>query len=90
MAMEKSKVELVQFFADWCGPCQAMKPIVAEIEKELKGKIKVERVNVDQNPAEAQKFNVMSIPTFLIKKNGEVAEQLTGMQTKDALIKKLS
>jgi len=85
----KSQTELVQFYADWCGPCQAMKPIVAELEKELSDKIKVSRVNVDEDPREAQKYNVLSIPTFLIKKDGEIKEQLMGMQTKNALKKKL-
>lgn len=85
----KSQTELVQFYADWCGPCQAMKPIVAELEKELSDKIKVSRINVDEDPKEAQKYNVMSIPTFLIKKEGDVKEQLMGMQTKNALKKKL-
>lgn len=88
--LKKSQTELVQFYAQWCGPCQAMKPIVAEIEKELGDKIKITRVNVDENPEKAQKYNVMSIPTFLVKKNGEVKEQLTGMQTKETLIKKLT
>lgn len=86
---EKSQTELIQFYAQWCGPCQAMKPIVAEIEKELGDKIKITRVNVDENPETAQKYNVMSIPTFLIKKNGEVKEQLSGVQTKNDLMKKL-
>ncbi|TSC92623.1 MAG: thioredoxin 1 [Candidatus Berkelbacteria bacterium Licking1014_7] len=86
----KSKPELVQFYSDWCGPCQAMKPIIAEIKKEMGDKITVTRYNVDKDAEKTQKYNIMSIPTFLIKKDGKVIKQLVGMQSKKKLIKKLS
>lgn len=62
--------EVVDFYADWCGPCQAMKPILEKFEKDYEGKVVVKRVNVDENQMEALKNNVMSIPTFIILKSG--------------------
>ena len=82
------QVELLDFYADWCGPCQQMKPVIEELEKELKD-VKFTKINVDENQAEAQKYNVMSIPTFIIKKDGKVSDQLNGAQPKDILINKL-
>lgn len=62
--------EIVDFYADWCGPCQAMKPILEKFEQDYKGKVTLKRVNVDENQMEALKNNVMSIPTFVIFKSG--------------------
>lgn len=81
--------ELIDFHADWCHPCRIMEPIVEEIEKEHPGKIKVTRVDVDKNPQEAAAFNVLSIPTFVIKKDGQVVEQFSGTVSKETLTKKL-
>jgi len=81
---------LVDFYADWCGPCKIMKPIIEEIKKELGGKAKVIEINVDENQALAEKFSVLSIPTYLIFKNGKVAEHLLGTQPKDKLVKLLT
>lgn len=83
------KVELLDFYADWCGPCQQMNPIIEELEKELKD-VKFTKINVDENQAEAQKYNVMSIPTYIIKKDGQVVDQVTGAQPKELLKEKLS
>ena len=63
---------LVDFFADWCGPCKMMAPIVEQLATEYTGKLKVGQVNVDDNPDLAGKYGVMSIPTFIIFKNGEI------------------
>ena len=76
---------LVDFWAPWCGPCKSMLPIVEEITKEYEGKVKVVKVNVDENSETAQKFGVMSIPTFLIFKGGEVANTFIGVKTKEAM-----
>lgn len=84
-----AKVELVDFYAPWCAPCQAMMPIVTDIEKEYDGKISIQKIDIDQNPEEAHKYNVMSVPTFLIKKDGVVQNQLMGMQPKENLAKAL-
>lgn len=82
-------VELIYFYADWCGPCQPMKPIIEEIESEMKSKLKVSRVDVDQNQETASKYGVMSIPTFIILKDGG-EERLIGATSKDALVQKIT
>lgn len=75
---------LVDFFAEWCGPCKMMGPIVNTLAEKYDGKIKVGKINVDEQPALAQRYRVMSIPTFIIFKNGEaVATFVGGMSQKD-------
>ena len=78
---------LVDFFADWCGPCKAMGPVVEELASEYAGKVKVGKVNVDENQELAMKYGVMSIPTFLVLKGEEVVARTMGMQDKAALAK---
>jgi len=80
-----SGVTLVDFWAEWCGPCQMMLPILDELTTTMEGKAKIGKVNVDENPALAAKFRVMSIPTLLVMKDGEVVEQLVWVQQADAL-----
>ncbi len=76
---------LVDFWAAWCGPCKMLSPIIQEIANEVEG-IKVGKINVDEEPDLAMKYKIMSIPTIMIFKNGEVANKLIGMQTKAALL----
>lgn len=77
---------LVDFWAPWCGPCQMMGPIVEELAGEYdEGKIKVAKLNVDDNQVTAGKYQVMSIPTFIIYKNGEVADKMSGGVSKDKM-----
>ena len=77
--VEKSEgVVIVDFYADWCGPCKMMLPIVEEIAKEYEGKVKVCKVNTDDYPELARQFDVMSIPSFFFIKNGEVVENHVG------------
>ena len=76
---------LVDFWASWCGPCKMMSPVVEEIANE-RTDIKVGKVNVDNEADLAQKFSVMSIPTFIVFRDGKVAAQAVGGQSKDALI----
>lgn len=80
---------LVDFYADWCGPCKMIAPVVEQIAAEYAGKVKVGKINVDENQKVAQKYNIMSIPTFLVFKNGEVTDTLVGAVSKDALVEKI-
>jgi len=74
---------LVDFWAPWCGPCKSMLPIVEEISKDFDGKVKVVKVNVDENSEKPQQFGVMSIPSFFIFKGGEVVASFVGVKTKE-------
>ena len=69
---------LVDFFAEWCGPCKAMAPALEQVATELAGKIKVAKLDVDQNPDVTQKYRIQAMPTLMIFKNGEVAAQRVG------------
>ena len=77
---------LVDFFATWCGPCKMMLPIVEAIEKEMEGKVNVYKIDTDEATDLAMKYNIMSIPTFLIFKNGEVVNTVVGMKDKQELL----
>jgi len=74
---------LVDFWAPWCGPCKSMLPIVEEVSKEYEGKVKVVKVNVDENTDVPQKYGVMSIPSFFVFKNGEAEANFVGVKTKE-------
>lgn len=76
---------LVDFWAPWCGPCQMMGPFIEEIASESTGKAKVGKLNVDENQVIAGRYQVMSIPTFLVFKNGEVVDKMVGGMPKEKL-----
>ncbi len=80
---------LVDFWAPWCGPCKAMIPVVDELSKEYDGKIKVVKMNVDEQNEVAGKFGVMSIPTFIIFKGGEAVKTFVGSKSKEDVKKML-
>lgn len=77
---------LVDFWASWCNPCKMMIPVVEEIAKEMEGKAKVCKVNIDEESALATQYHVMSIPTFLVFKEGKVVNSTVGVQDKKELI----
>ena len=74
----------VDFWAEWCGPCRSVSPVVEELSSEYDGKVDFVKVNVDENGELAQKYNVFSIPTLTIFKNGEVVSQKVGASTKES------
>ncbi|MGI6077621.1 MAG: thioredoxin [Fastidiosipilaceae bacterium] len=80
---------LVDFFAEWCGPCKMMSPILDELANEVGAKAKVAKINVDENPELSQQFNVMSVPTLYVVKNGEVVNKVIGARPKAELLKLL-
>jgi thioredoxin 1 len=80
---------LVDFWAVWCGPCKMQNPILEEVEKEMEGKALVGKLNVDENPNSASKYAVMSIPTLMIFKGGQVVKQFVGVQSKETLLSEL-
>ncbi|MCA9375117.1 thioredoxin [Candidatus Dojkabacteria bacterium] len=84
--LDASGLVMVDFWADWCGPCHMLAPTVEEIADEMGNKIKVGKLNVDENQATAAKYQVMSIPTVMIFKDGEVVEKLIGVQPKQAYV----
>ena len=84
--LESSTPVLVDFWATWCGPCQMMGPVVEELSGELSGKVKVCKVNVDENPELAEKYDVMSIPNFVLFKDGNAVKQIAGAVGKDGLL----
>lgn len=85
-----SEPVLVDFWAEWCGPCKMIAPILEEIAEEQAGKLKVAKLNVDEAPAIAQRFEVMSIPTMIVFRDGKPAKRLVGAKPKAALVKDLS
>ena len=74
----------VDFWAEWCGPCRSVSPVVEELSGEYDGKVDFVKINVDENGELAQKYNVLSIPTLAIFKNGEIVSQKVGASTKES------
>jgi thioredoxin 1 len=76
--LQSSEPVLVDFYADWCGPCKAMAPALEAVASEMKGKVKVVKLDVDANPAITQKYHIQAMPTLMIFKDGQVAAQRVG------------
>ncbi|WP_164216862.1 thioredoxin [Virgibacillus sp. YIM 98842] len=77
---------LADFWAPWCGPCKMIAPVLEEIDGEMEDKVQIVKLDVDENQETAGKFGVMSIPTLLLFKDGEVVDQVIGFQPKEALV----
>ncbi len=80
-------VKLLDFWAVWCQPCRTMAPVIEELEKELAGKIEIEKINVDENQGKASEYGVMSIPTYIVLKEGKEVGRKIGVTAKDELLK---
>ena len=88
--LKKNKVFFVDFWANWCGPCRALAPTVAEVAKEYSGKALIGKLDVDENPATAERFQVFSIPTMIVFKDGKEMERLVGLCAKNRITEALS
>jgi thioredoxin 1 len=80
---------VVDFWAEWCGPCKMIAPVLDELANELEGQLTITKLNVDENPDTAGAYGVMSIPTLLVFKGGEPVDRIVGFQQKPQLLKRL-
>ena len=85
--MQSQKTVLIDFWASWCGPCRMMSPVVDEIAQSQEETLKVGKVNIDENQELAEKYGVMSIPTFIVIKNGQETARTVGVQSKEEIMK---
>ena len=88
--LDSSDPVLVDFSAVWCGPCKMLDPVVKQLAGEWDGKVKVVKIDADQNPNILMKYSVLGIPTLLFFKSGEIKERITGYLPKDKLVAKFS
>lgn len=84
--LKSEKLVLVDFWASWCVPCQMLAPIIEEVAQELEGKIKVGKLNVDQNPLASDTFMINILPTLALFKNGKIVKKLNGFQPKEIIL----
>lgn len=87
--LNSDKPVLVDFFATWCGPCKMMAPVVENLAKEYDGKVKVGKLDVDENEDIAARYGVMTIPTIILFKNGQILNKTVGVQSKNILVREL-
>ena len=84
--IENQGLTVVDFYADWCGPCRKLGPIMEEIERELGEKVKFTKINTDDNIETAKEYQISGLPTLLVFKNGEVVERMVGLMPKSSII----
>jgi thioredoxin 1 len=87
--LDSAQLSVVDFWAEWCGPCRAIGPVIEELSKDYAGQVKVGKVNVDQNPQISMNYGITSIPAILFIKNGQVVDKLVGAQPKGNFVKKI-
>ena len=89
-AVKKYDTIVVDCWAPWCGPCRMVAPVIAELAKEMQGKVVFGKLNVDENPETSMKHQIMSIPTLLVFKNGNLVDNIIGAMPKEMLLGKIS
>ena len=88
--LQSEKLVVVDFWATWCGPCRMLSPILDEVEEEMAGQMDVVKVNVDDADEVAAQYRIMSIPTLLFFKNGQIVDKTVGAMPKNALVDKIN
>ena len=87
--LDSDKLSVIDFWAEWCGPCRAIGPVIEELSKEYDGKVNIGKVNVDNNPQISMDYGITSIPAILFVKGGKVVDKLVGAQPKGNFVKKI-
>ena len=87
--LKKNPLVVVDCWAEWCGPCRMVAPVIEQLAKDFVGKVTFGKLNVDQNPATAARFRIMSIPTLLIMKNGVLVDTIVGAVPRDYIVSRL-